>query len=168
MWDLYNEPGNSGWGNQSMPLLKNVFAWAREVNPSQPVSAGFWLMDLKDLNNFQLEHSDVITYHNYFAPDVHKEWIDSLKTYGYPLICTEYMARTRNSTFENTLPMLKEENVGAINWGFVDGKTNTKYAWDTPVEDGSEPELWFHEVFRSDGSPYNKEEVELIQKLTGK
>jgi len=36
LWDLYNEPGNNGLGNKSMPLLKNVFEWAREIGPSQP------------------------------------------------------------------------------------------------------------------------------------
>ena len=34
LWDLYNEPGNSGYGNKSMPLLKSVFGWEREINPS--------------------------------------------------------------------------------------------------------------------------------------
>lgn len=38
LWDLYNEPGNSGHGNKSMPLLESVFQWGREVNPSQPLS----------------------------------------------------------------------------------------------------------------------------------
>src|SRR5580765_5828577 len=30
LWDLYNEPGNSGYKNKSMPLLQNVFQWSRE------------------------------------------------------------------------------------------------------------------------------------------
>ncbi len=165
-WDLYNEPGNSGYGNESMPLLKNVFAWGRDVNPSQPLSVGVWNMDLKDLNEYQLAHSDIVSYHNYMDPSIHQEWIDSLQTYGRPMICTEYMARTRNNTFQNTMPMLKANNIGAINWGLVSGKTNTKYAWDTPMEDGSEPKLWFHEVFHPDGTPYSKEEVQTIKELT--
>lgn len=81
------------------------------------------------------------------------------------MICTEYMARTRNNYFQNTLPLLKEYNVGAINWGLVKGKTNTIYAWDTPVENGEEPEEWFHDIFRKDGTPYRQEEVDLIKKL---
>jgi hypothetical protein len=166
LWDLYNEPGNSNYGNRSMPLLQKVFQWGREVNPSQPLSVGVWNKELLDLNTFQLENSDVITYHNYMEPKVHQEWIDSLRTYGGPLICTEYMARTRNSTFANTLPMLKKENIGAYNWGLVAGKTNTMYAWDTPMPDGKEPKVWFHDIFRKDGKPYKKEEVELIKSLT--
>ena len=167
LWDLYNEPGNSGYGNKSMPLLEKVFQWGRQVNPSQPLSVGVWNKELIDLNNFQLANSDVTTYHNYSEPEEHQRWIDSLKTYGRPLICTEYMARTRNSRFDNIMPLLKKENIGAYNWGLVAGKTNTIYAWDTPMPDGAEPKIWFHDIFRKDGSPYKKEEVELIKQLTG-
>jgi hypothetical protein len=166
LWDLYNEPGNSGYKNKSMPLLQKVFRWGREVNPSQPLSVGVWNKELIDLNNFQLTNSDVTTYHNYSDPDEHKRWIDSLRTYGRPLICTEYMARTRNSLFSNIMPMLKKENIGAYNWGLVAGKTNTIYAWDTPMPDGKEPKLWFHDIFRKDGEPYKKEEVNLIKSLS--
>lgn len=168
MWDLYNEPGNNGLENRSMPLLKNVFAWSREVNPSQPLSVGVWNDRLKELNRFQLENSDIINYHNYGNKKNHREAIDSLKVLNRPMICTEYMARTRGSTFENIMPMLKEEKIGAINWGLVAGKSNTIYAWDTPIPDGSEPDVWFHDIFRQEGSPYNQDEIELIRKLTGK
>ncbi|SDT13937.1 Cellulase (glycosyl hydrolase family 5) [Mucilaginibacter mallensis] len=168
LWDLYNEPGNSGKGEKSLPLLKKAFEWAREVNPDQPVSAGVWSWDLEKLNAFQVTHSDVITYHDYETPDLHLRVVQLLKAYGRPVICTEYMARPRNSTFENTMPMLKKENVGAINWGLVAGKTNTMYAWDTPMPQGGEPALWFHEVFRKDGTPYKQAEVDLIKKLNNK
>jgi Glycosyl hydrolases family 2, TIM barrel domain len=167
LWDLYNEPGNSNYQNKSMVLLQYVFQWSKEISPSQPMSAGLWNKDLVDLNTFQLQSSDVITYHNYEDEKAHKLVIDSLKKYGRPLICTEYMARLRNSTFFNIMPMLKKENVAAINWGLVSGKTNTKYAWDTPIPDGSEPKVWFHDIFRPDGTPYSQKEVEFISSLTG-
>ncbi len=167
LWDLYNEPGNSNYQNKSMVLLKNLFRWSREVNPSQPLSAGVWNKDLTDLNKYQLDESDVITYHNYEDEKAHMQVIDSLKKYGRPLICTEYMARLRNSTFFNIMPMLKKEHVAAINWGLVSGKTNTKYAWDTPIPDGSEPKVWFHDIFRPDGTPYSQKEVDFIMSLTG-
>jgi hypothetical protein len=168
LWDLYNEPGNSDKGERSLPLLTKVFEWARAVNPDQPISAGLWSWNLEKLNAFQATHSDVITYHDYETPDLHLRVVQLLKAYGRPVICTEYMARPRNSTFENTMPMLKQENVGAINWGFVAGKTNTMYAWDNPMPQGGEPALWFHEVFRNDGKPYKQEEVDLIKKLNNK
>jgi hypothetical protein len=166
LWDLYNEPGNSKHGNKSMPLLKKVFAWSREINPSQPLSAGIWNKELTDLNKFQLDNSDIITYHNYEDPKSHQADITRLQLLNRPLICTEYMARRNNSLFTNILPILARENVGAINWGLVDGRSNTKYAWDEPIADGSEPTLWFHEVFKKDGSAYKQSEVDLIKKLT--
>jgi hypothetical protein len=78
------------------------------------------------------------------------------------------MARRNNSLFTNIMPMLKKQNIGAINWGLVAGKSNTKYAWDEPIPNGGEPKLWFHEIFRPDGTPYKQEEVDLIKSLTGK
>ncbi|MEI7523908.1 MAG: glycoside hydrolase family 2 TIM barrel-domain containing protein [Mariniphaga sp.] len=168
IWDLYNEPGNSKYENRSLPLLKNVFAWGREVNPSQPLSSAVWNLSLKELNKFQIENSDIITYHNYENPEKHQAAIDTLKRYNRPLVCSEYMARRNNSRFQNIMPMLKKNNIAAINWGLVDGKSNTKYAWDEPMADGSEPKLWFHEIFRKDGKPYMEDEVQLIRSLTGK
>ena len=168
LWDLYNEPGNSGYGNKSLPLLEKVFAWGRTVNPDQPLSSAVWNNDLADLNRFQLRNSDVITYHDYKNDSLHRRTIDSLKLLGRPMVCSEYMARKHNSRFDNILPMLKAENIGAVNWGLVSGKTNTIYAWDTPIPDGSEPDLWFHDIFRKDGTPYKQEEVDLIRSLTGK
>jgi len=165
LWDLYNEPGNSKKGNASYELLTKVFAWAREVNPDQPISAGIWRWDFEKLNAFQITHSDIITYHDYEDEKLHLRVVQLLKTHDKPLICTEYMARTRGSLFSNIMPMLKKENVGAINWGLVEGKTNTKYAWDSPMPNGGEPKLWFHEVFRKDGTPYKQDEADLIKKL---
>jgi hypothetical protein len=102
-------------------------------------------------------------------PEEHLKWIDSfLVQTGRPLLCTEYMARTRGSRFENIMPLLKERKIAAINWGLVAGKSNTIYAWDSPMPDGSEPMLWFHDIFRKDGTPYKEKEVELIKSLTEK
>ena len=166
LWDLYNEPGNSGHGDHTMSLLVSVFEWGREINPSQPLTAGVWNIHLKFLNRFQLAYSDIITYHNYDGPTWHQAALDSLKLYNRPMICTEYMARRNNSLFTNITPILAKENIGAINWGLVDGRSNTKYAWGEPIPDGSEPPLWFHEVFRTDGTPYKQEEVDIIKKLS--
>jgi hypothetical protein len=168
LWDLYNEPGNSGKKDSSLQLVTKVFQWARAVNPDQPISVGLWAWDFEKLNEVQLNNSDVITYHNYEDPQWHRRTIELLKTTGRPLICTEYMARIRNSRFHNILPLLKEKNVGAINWGFVSGKSNTIYAWDTPIPSGEQPIEWFHDIFFPDGKPYRQDEVNLIKKLNDK
>ncbi len=114
LWDLYNEPGNNAQHDKSLPLLKKVFGWARDVNPSQPVSAGIWNGGpaFANLNKFQLDNSDVITYHHYRYIDEHRLVADSLARRGRPLICTEYMARRNASLFQTTMPMLKEKKGG--------------------------------------------------------
>ena len=168
LWALYNEPGNNNKNEKSLGLLTKVFEWAHTINPDQPVSVGLWNWDFETLNRLQIKNSDIITYHCYDTPDMHQRVVKLLKLYGRPAICTEYMARSRNSTFENTMPMLKKENVGAINWGLVAGKTNTIYAWDTPIADGSEPKEWFHDIFRKDGTVYKADEVQVIKELNGK
>ncbi|MFP5439713.1 MAG: cellulase family glycosylhydrolase [Bacteroidia bacterium] len=167
LWDLYNEPGNNGKGNQSMALLKNVFKWAREANPGQPISAGLWRWDYKELNTIQAQNSDIITYHFYEAMPDHERVIDLLSVLDRPLICTEYMARTKNNSFYNHMALMKKENIGALNWGLVAGKTNTIYAWDTPIESGAQPDIWFHDIFKPDGTPYRQDEVNVIKKING-
>jgi hypothetical protein len=167
MWDLYNEPGNSGYGMSSLELLKNVFEWAWFVRPVQPLTSGTWFNN-QTYNEYVLTNSDVISFHNYnSAHELEKEILEKLKL-GKPLVCTEYMARTRNSTFQSCLPVFKKYKVAAINWGLVAGKSNTIYQWGKPIPDGSEPELWFHDVFRKDGKPYKQEEIDVIKSLTGK
>lgn len=168
LWDLYNEPGNNQQFEKSFPLLRKVFEWARSVATSQPVSAGLWNNDanFQNLNRFQIDNSDVITYHNYNYTDHHRNAIDTLRRFGRPLVCTEYMARRNASIFQVIMPMLKEQNVGAINWGFVSGKTNTIFAWDTPIPGGKEPLLWFHDIYRKDKTPFSKYEVEFIKSIS--
>lgn len=183
MWDLYNEPDNDNFGkfpndpkNKAefvYPLLVNTFRWAREVNPSQPLTAGVWFgplfndveanKPLNRFNAFQLANSDVISYHHYRDSSHHRKVLERLSTYDRPLVCTEYIARTHGSTFASTLPILKEYNVGAYNWGLVSGKTNTIYpwaSWDSTFT--AEPHLWHHDVFYPDGRPYSTEEATLI------
>ena len=83
------------------------------------------------------------------------------------MLCTEYMARPNGSTFEGFLPIAKENKIAMINWGLVDGKSQTKYSWDSWTKKyDAEPELWFHEVFHTDGTPYKKAETDLIKKMT--
>ena len=168
VWDMFNEPSNSGYMDAVMPLLKKSFEWARAAKPVQPITAGWW-HDHPLSNEFMFNHSDIITFHNYRSPqDLEKLIIELTQRYQRPLICTEYMARKHNSTFEGCLPVFKKYKVGAINWGLVKGKTNTIYAWDEPVPSGEEPKLWFHDIFRSDGTVFSQKEVDFIKSITKK
>jgi Cellulase (glycosyl hydrolase family 5) len=175
LWDLYNEPGNSGNCAASLPLLEAVFRWARAVNPSQPLTAGVWF-DCEELNTFQLAASDIITFHNYCPADDLERQIAELKRLGRPVICTEWMARTRHSLVNTILPIFVRENVGCLNWGLVAGKTNTIYPWQDSVggsnlgmtlsEQDLHPKVWFHDLFHADGSPYDQNEIELFRQYT--
>ena len=184
MWDLMNEPDNDNPAYKStelpdksaraLKLLKSEWGWARSAQPSQPLTSGVWKGDwssdsaLSEMARFQLENSDVITFHSYDVPDETKRRIDSLRRWDRPIICTEYMARPRGSTFATILPLLKSEHVGAYNWGFVNGKSQTIYPWDSWEKAySSEPAIWFHDIFRADGTPYAAKEIELIRQLTG-
>ena len=54
-----------------------------------------------ELNHFTLDNIDILTYHTYNPPQEHQQAIDTLKRYGRPVICTEYMARPFGSTFHS-------------------------------------------------------------------
>ena len=75
------------------------------------------------------------------------------------------MGRPR-STFEGSLPVLKREKVGAINWGLVRGKCNFHLPWSSKEGD-PEPEVWFHDIYNPDDTPYSESEIEFIRQMTG-
>ena len=163
-WDLYNEPGNSSQGERTLPLLTKVFEWARTAHTSQPITAGIWFGN-KKLSSFQTEHSDIITFHNYGDTASLKKQIETLKRSGRPLICTEWMARTKGSICQTHLPVFKSENVGCMNWGFVSGKTQTIYPWGSKPS-AEQPKVWFHDLLHTDGSPYIADEINTFKKNT--
>jgi hypothetical protein len=169
IWDLYNEPGNSGHGNETFQLLEKVFQWAREAKPSQPMTAGLWNYgsDFQDLNNLQLSHSDIITFHKYDTIDNFNSLISSIEVHakGRPYFCSEYMARPLQSTFISHLPVMKEKKIGGINWGLVSGKTQTIYPWWSKKGDPV-PTVWFHDIFYADGKPFDENEVDFIRNQT--
>ena len=187
-WDVWNEPDNGNGGSYAkdepknkvdlvLALLPQVYQWAREAGTEQPLTSGVWKGDwssddkLSPMERIQLEQSDVISFHNYDSGAEFEKRIVWLQRLHRPIICTEYMARGNGSTFQGSLPVAKKYNVGAINWGFVAGKTQTYLPWDswkTPYVNGREPAVWFHEVLRQDGTPYKQDEVDLIRSLTGK
>jgi hypothetical protein len=184
-WDVWNEPDNKGGDKlEDVPakvkrvneLLPKVFEWARSVHPSQPLTSGVWTGDWSDpskesdTTKIQLAESDVISFHNYGWPESFEARIKELLQYQRPIICTEYMARGVGSTFDGSLPVAKKYSVAAINWGLVAGKTQTYLPWDSWERPyvRLQPPIWFHEVFRSDGTPYRQREVDLIRNLTGR
>jgi hypothetical protein len=184
-WDVWNEPDNDNHpsyekvelANKAQyvdALLMQVFEWAREMHPTQPLTSGVWRGDYSSLESaiptarIQLEQSDIITFHNYGWPEEFEQRIEWLKAYRRPIICSEFMARPAGSTFDTILPVAFKNRVGAINWGLVVGKTQTNLPWDSWERPYvlAQPIVWFHEVFYADGKPYRQREAEIIRALT--
>ncbi len=180
-WDVWNEPDNGADGDSAgarekfghvATLLPQVFAWTRAANPSQPITSGVWHNDdwsptgkLNAIEKTQIEQSDVITFHVYDWPEVFERKVKQLQAYGRPLICTEYLARGAGSTFDTSLPLARRYNVGMINWGFVLGKTQTNFPWDSWQRPYTQnpPVVWHHDIFHADGRPYRQAEVDQIR-----
>ncbi|MBW6525303.1 cellulase family glycosylhydrolase [Sphingomonas sp. RHCKR7] len=183
-WDVWNEPNNAGGGNYKPTprktelvagLLGQVFDWARSADPSQPLTSGLWTGETWDrqdtldaVEKIQVAQSDVMSFHDYNWPEQWEKRARQMASYGRPVLCSEYMARGNGSTFDGSLPLGRKLKVAMINWGFVDGKTQTRMPWDSWKKPYTyeEPTVWFHEVLRADGTPYRPAEVELIKRLT--
>ncbi len=185
-WDIFNEPDNMNRPayvehepenklELATALLKKAYAWARDADPTQPITSGVWLgpwpedKKLSEMETFMLKESDIITFHAYGDLASVKQCVESLQRFKRPILCTEYMARGNGSKFDPILGYFKEQQVGAYNWGFVSGKSQTIYPWDSWTKTyTAEPKVWFHDILRPDGSPYRKGEVRYIKQLTGK
>lgn len=186
-WDIWNEPDNMNTGSyrDSEPpnkveiilgLLPKMFAEARAAHPSQPLTSGVWQGDwssdekLGRMERIQVALSDVISFHGYVKPDEFEKRIEWLERYRRPILCTEYLARGIGSTFQGALPIARAHRVAAINWGLVAGKTQTYLPWDSwqrPYVD-RDPPVWHHEIFRTDGTPYDTTETEFIRRIVGR
>lgn len=182
-WDVWNEPDNTNDGDYAkndvpnkveviLPLLKKVFIWARQANPQQPLTSAIWNGDwssedsLRPMEKLMIQESDIVSFHDYSGFTSFQKQVQYLQRYQKPLMCTEYMARPRGSTFEAILPYMKQQRIAAYNWGFVDGKSQTKFPWDSWRKTyGDEPPVWFHDIFRTDGTPYDSRETRLIYTL---
>jgi hypothetical protein len=190
-WDMWNEPDNtngSSYGSKEPKnkialvnsLLPQVFQWARSENPSQPLTSGLWTWwdngwdkdsskNLTATEKIQLQNSDVITFHCYNDSATFRKQLKAIMTHGRPVICSEYMARGEKNTVITVMPIAKEYNVGMINWGFADGKEQTKYPWNSwEKRYTADPVLWHHILFKADYTPYKQEEIDFIKTMTGK
>jgi hypothetical protein len=189
-WDVWNEPdhlpdhltGPTFAARESRrkvelvtELLPRVFDWVRSSGSSQPITSAVWSGNwsssatLRPIERLQIELSDVTSFHSYEPPEGFEQKIRWLRGFGRPLLCTEYMARSEQSTFRGTLPVARKHRVAALSWGFVAGRSQGYFPWDSwahPYE-GAEPAVWFHEILRPDGRPYDPSETEFIRQVVG-
>jgi hypothetical protein len=181
-WDLFNEPdqidrltlrsgSRQGKADAATALLDTVFDWARSVDPSQPLTAGVWEYGEDHapignrLNALILERSDILSFHCYEPRVELLAVIDALEVHQRPLLCTEWLARSSGSTV-GLLEVFAGRGVGAINWGLVDGRTQTRFPWRSWLEPVDDDEPWFHELLHRDGSPYDPHEAATFRRLT--
>lgn len=185
-WDVWNEPdntNNSSYGRFEPynkvqlvhNLLQQVFEWARSAKPTQFITCGIWAGNwvsddsLRAIERLMIDQSDIISFHNYDKGEEFEKRVLWLQRYGRPLLCTEYMSRGNGSTFEGSMPYAKKYKVAAFNWGLVDGKSQTIFPWDSwQKKYTAEPELWFHDIFRINGTAYRQSEVDFIREITEK
>lgn len=162
VWDLYNEPGNSGMGEKSLPLVEAAFKWARSTNPSQPLTVGAWADFKSSMSQRLMELSDIVSFHGYDSPGGLNAKIKACSKFSRPVICTECLRRQVGNTFEAFLPIFSENQIGWYNWGLVAGRTQTYMPWGSKKGDPM-PKVWQHDIFYPDGKPYDWKEIKLIQ-----
>jgi Cellulase (glycosyl hydrolase family 5) len=194
-WDVYNEVANYAMPYLSLPegereqaladlsfdrpaqkaaslaLMEAAFDWVRAAKPVQPLTVGSWIAD-SPMNEQLYELSDIISFHHYRTPEELETLVQNLKVYGRPMWCTEYLNRREGAFFETHMPVFKREHIGCWNWGLVDGKTQTKHSWRDRPEPGvneiADPAIWFHDIFRADGSAYREDELAYFQEMTAR
>jgi hypothetical protein len=181
-WDLWNEPDNPATVYREVEradkddlvatLLPQVFQWAREVDPTQPLTSGVWQGAWADagkrsiIAGIQLDNSDVITFHSYAKPADFEARIAELAPLQRPIVCTEYLARSLGSSVEGILPIAQRLDVGVFNWGLVAGKTQTYLPWDSWDRPDPAPKVWFSDLLGPDGRAYRDDEIRAIRRLT--
>lgn len=164
VWDLFNEPLDAV-SVGTPEFLRRAFGWAREVGASQPLTVCVY-NNFEGNNRVILEESDIISFHGYLETPKLIERIEWLKSYGRPVLCTEWMARSLGGSYEVQLPLFKSEGVGCYQWGLVNGRTQCQFSWLNLPGDQPDPvHGWFHDIFYPDGRPYQPEENNLIRQV---
>mgnify|MGYP001080269745 CR=1 FL=1 len=165
IWDLYNEPECSKQVPVVLPFAKEVYSAAVIANPRQPLTFGVASFNFSaPLAQFELESSDIITFHNYEPLAETMQRVAEFRKWNRPLICTEYMARTVGSTFHTHTFYFHKEKIGAVSFGLVAGKIQTYFPWRSPVN-ASIPLVWFHDIFNRTGEPYSRYEIQFFKDL---
>lgn len=182
-WDIWNEPDNGpevarrdiatlkAKSALVLPLLDAAFGWARAAAPVQPLTSGIWSGDwsardrLTPIQTCQIDNSDFVSFHNYDAANEFARRVAWLQAFDRPIMCTEFMARPRDSTFAAILPVARAARVGVFAWGLVSGRTQTHLPWDSWEQPYLEaaPEPWFHDVLEPDGTPHDAAEVAVLR-----
>ena len=161
---------NLGYAHQNLDELEQAIKIYIEVYEKKNQLLGPDNIDtLDDCKRIQLANSDVVSFHSYGDPPSLERCLVNLATYDRPLLCTEFMARPNGSVFDPHLRMLRDHGVAAYCWGFVNGKSQTIYPWDSWTKSyDAPPPVWFHDILEPDGTPFSPVEVDAIRSVTGR
>jgi hypothetical protein len=151
-WDLYNEPQTR---DSSVALVRDVFAWARRIAPSQPLTACWYGALL----------SDITSVHFYVSPsrdpDEARRAVESAKSSGRPVVATEALGRPNHGELHEILPVFRESRIGWYLWELMIGADQTRYQW--PNAPPAADEIVFQGLLYPDGTPYSEDELNLIR-----
>jgi len=187
-WDLYNEPGNRmvfgpngsatsepDFTGDSVRLMQDSFAIARDVDPSHPLTVAAWAVPqagqdtpafATHADTVALALSDITTFHAYLSTEKVEALIDNLEDHERPILCTEWMARAVGSRIVDQLRMFRARNVGCFQWGLVQGRTQTWLPWPDDLVrahgGAGKRDMWFHDLLDGSGTPYDPLEVETL------
>lgn len=174
IWDLINEPGAGNRCEISGPNVDKLFAVAREIDPSQPLTSCLWTSDIPNIAPSEeraLVQSDIISFHCYRDYPTMVRIIAALKKHGRPIINTEWLHRIYGQEVREIFPLFFLEKIGCYNWGFVAGLTQTYEPWETVWNMSEEKRealdmtKWQHDLFRPSLRPYDPREIKLIREF---
>lgn len=189
LWDLYNEPGNRmvfgpdgatlyepDFSDQSLALMRASFATARACAPAQPLTVGAWTTPVAGatdtayetpIDKTALALSDIVTFHAYLSTAKVDAIITALAAMGRPMLCTEWMARPVGSRIDDQLSLFRDRDVGCVQWGLVQGRTQTWLPWPAELVaahgGNADRSVWFHDILYPSGIPYDMSEAETLR-----
>lgn len=175
-WNIENEPGIT-IGDRAVPLMEELFAFVRSLDPDQPLTADVWGGVNEETGEFNsasektaFELSDFISFHSYSQYEWFLTALYTLKNfYNRPIIVTEWLNRCNHNNVKEIYPLCMMEKVGCYCWGFVGGGTCTTEPWDS-IWNSEKPNAgfdytkWQHDLYRLNYRPYDPNETTLIKR----
>ncbi len=183
IWDVYNEPGNGHRTEVTPPVLQRMFDTVRACAPTQPLTCAMWTYrqlssagtndPYQKINRIILDNVDLVSYHFYGDYNTHVKIIRYLKTFGRPILNTEWLGRIFHNDVFSLFPLFYLEKIGCYNWGFVAGKYQTYEPWEgtwSAYDTGGAQDVdftkWFHDLYRPSHHPYDPKEIAVIQEFS--
>ena len=196
LWDVYNEPGNRmvfgpegahlhepDFTAESLSLLRDSFAVAREIAPDHPLTTGAWSTPLAGATEAAYE-TEVDrhragscpiswTFHAYLPSDRVAAIIDALGGAGGRCSAPEWMGAARGQArlARPAAALPRAAAWACLHWGLgAGGARRTWLPWpaDLVAAHGGDADrsVWFHDLLTPEGTPYDPAEIALLQRLT--